>query len=125
MNLKCRNMVERESVVLRNRQHRPGYRLWMLWLLFMAGVVSPSFAQFTVVSVSPELHSTQAILNEAVRVTFSTDVDALTLNANSFRVYGHQSGQIPGTYSVDAANGMVGVFQPDRPYKPVSLSRLC
>lgn len=95
------------------------YRLRTLILLFIAGLVaaSPSFAQFTVVSVTPDQHSTLAVLNEAIQVTFSTDVDGASLNANTFRVYGHQSGQIAGTYSVDAT-GMVGVFQPSQPYKP-------
>ena len=76
-----------------------------------------SFAQFTVVSVSPEVHSTLAVLNEEIRVTFSTDVDGSSLNGATFRVYGHQSGQISGVYSVDST-GMVGVFQPSEPYKP-------
>ena len=71
--------------------------------------VMPAHAQFAVVSVSPEQNSTVAVLNEEIRVTFSTDVNPASLDATTFRVYGHQSGQLSGTYLADST-GMVGIF---------------
>ena len=94
-----------------------GQLLTLFLVLIVGTVATPSLAQFTVVSVTPELHSTQALLNEPIQVTFSTNVDVASLNATTFRVYGHQSGQIAGVYSVDQT-GMIGVFQPSQPYKP-------
>ena len=86
-------------------------------LVVTSMAATPAWAQFNVVSVTPELHSTRALLNENVTVMFSTNVDVATLNANTFRVYGSQTGQISGVYSVDET-GMVGIFQPALPYKP-------
>ena len=74
-------------------------------------------AQLTVVSVSPELHSTREVLNAPIVVTFSVAIDPATLNATSFRVYGHQTGAITGTFTLDAADTVVQ-FSPDIPYKP-------
>ena len=74
-------------------------------------------AQFSIVSVSPEQHSTREVLNVPIEVTFSMMVDTASLNAQTFRVYGHQTGRIPGVFTADPT-GFIGQFTPAIPYKP-------
>lgn len=68
---------------------------------------------FYVVAVDPPNAAVAAPLAGPVAVTFSDVVDPATVNANTFRVHGRQSGLRRGTFLADPVR-----FVPDRPFHP-------
>jgi hypothetical protein len=76
---------------------------------------SPALAQLGVASVSPPRQALAVSTATNVVVTFDAPVDAGTLGADTFRVFGRWSG--PRTGELSAAGSTV-TWRPDRPFFP-------
>ena len=83
----------------------------LLGLFFAASGVAQ------IVSVSPPQHALNVALNNNIEVSFAQDINAVTLNSATFRVYGAQSGYHPGTINYIAASKKA-VFTPALPFFP-------
>ncbi len=69
----------------------------------------------TVVSVSPTRQVLSAPRNTPITVSFNTALDPQTVNDSTFRVFGKQSGPIPGTFQFLSGNTQV-TFTPSSPF---------
>ncbi len=74
------------------------------------------FAQPQVASVAPRQNEINVPLTSAIGATFSEDINAATLNAVTFLMYGNQTGFYSGFLSYDAPT-RTARFQPDRFFK--------
>ncbi len=76
----------------------------------------PLLAQPQVTSVSPRQNEINVALTSAIAVTFSEEINAATLDATTFLVYGNQTGFYSGFLSYNASTRSAS-FQPDRFFK--------
>ncbi|MCB9885400.1 MAG: VCBS repeat-containing protein [Planctomycetes bacterium] len=83
-------------------------------LLFVLSLSGACFAQApSVVSTSPSAFGITGPF-DPIEVLFAAPIDPLTVTPHSFAVFGHWTGVVPGTLSVDASNTRI-TFQPTRP----------
>lgn len=97
---------------------RSGARLWsVITIIGLIGFATDAQAQgFVVESVTPRAYSADARPFDPVRIRFSEDVDASSLDGSSITVYGSESGRCTGAISYDAPNQTV-VYDPPCAFK--------
>jgi hypothetical protein len=85
------------------------------WVMaFYLGVVANLSAQVpTVVSTLPAKNALAVALTDPITVTFSSDMDAATIDKTSMVIIGNYQGIIAGTYSTV---GAITTFTPTSPY---------
>ncbi len=101
-------------------------RAGLFTLAVAAALAAPAFAAPPhITSMHPQRQKIDTPANTGIQVLFDTDIDATTVNAISFRVFGRWSGPASGTFDVDERTV---TFDPSEPffageYVTVSLSK--
>jgi hypothetical protein len=85
-------------------------------LLIVLAFANPAGAQ-KIVEVSPLPNAAGVPVDQDIQVKFDTEIDASTLNANTFVVYGEKSGRIAGTIGYDSST-QTATFSPLESYLP-------
>lgn len=88
-----------------------------LLALLSVAPVSLAGVDLAVLSVAPARNATAASTATSVTVSFDAPVDAGSVDAASFKVYGRWSGPVSGSLSLDPG-GTVLTFRPSRPFFP-------
>ena len=69
-----------------------------------------------IVSTSPAQNALNVAQAAAISVTFDQDMNAATLDANTFVVHGSQTGRLNGAYTLSSGDS-IATFTPDSPFK--------
>ncbi len=79
----------------------------------LAGSAAALAVDLQVTGLSPQRHTGSALINTAISITFDRAVNPASINNNTFRVFGMETGPVAGSFSFSNGNATV-TFTPSR-----------